>query len=399
MQNLKRVLTALLLIAAADGAAAQWVDIELVSVGNVGNTGFEAGDDSIAPQRICGAVDYVYGIGKFEITAGQYTEFLNAVAAWDTYNLYNLTMSSYDLGGCQIQRTGDQGSYTYSVPPDWADRPVNFVSWGDAARFCNWLHNGRPTGSEDLTTTEDGSYLLNGVMSPEGLLAVTRKPDATWVIPTEDEWTKAAYHKNDGATGNYWQYPFMNGAYPNGRLPQPDPGNNATVSYWDEEYFAFMGPPIGPYAHSVVGQHVNSLSPYGTFDQAGNVEEWTDTVEPDASWYDGVCRILRGGDIYSGEDPWWIDPLYGPRSTVRIPEGPTGQWANLGFRVAYLPSDACSLPGDVDGSNGVDGNDIPGFVRVKLGDANPGDLASCADYGTGTLDGDVAAFVADLLGE
>jgi hypothetical protein len=140
------------------------VVIETVSVGNPGN----AGDTRI--QGNFGAVDHVYAIGKYEVTAGQYTVFLNAVAATDTYGLYH-TWMDYDAdpsrNGCNIKRQGTSGSYTYSVASDWADRPVNYVSWGDAARFANWLHNGQPTGAQDLTTTEDGSYFLNGMTSDE----------------------------------------------------------------------------------------------------------------------------------------------------------------------------------------------------------------------------------------
>lgn len=42
--------------------------------------------------------------------------------------------------------------------------------------------------------------------------------------------------------------------------------------------------------------------------------------------------------------------------------------------------------------------DIGGFVRTKLGNPGEGDNETCADYQTGTLDGDIAAFVEDLLG-
>jgi len=72
-------------------------------------------------------VDYVYQIGKYEVTNAQYIEFLNAVAETDTYGLYSTNMWS-------IERSGSSGSYTYTVAADRADRPVNHVSWGDAAR-------------------------------------------------------------------------------------------------------------------------------------------------------------------------------------------------------------------------------------------------------------------------
>ncbi len=58
----------------------------------------------------------------------------------------------------------------------------------------------------------------------------------------------------------------------------------------------------------------------------------------------------------------------------------------------------CALAGDVNQDGLVNGADIAGFVRAKLGEAPlPGELPACADFGTGTLDGDVAAFIAALL--
>jgi len=80
------------------------MDLPLMDVGNPGNP-----DDTHGEGY--GGVDYEYRIGKFEVTAGQYTEFLNAVAATDTYALYNESMWSSDFG-CKIQRAGSPGSYT-----------------------------------------------------------------------------------------------------------------------------------------------------------------------------------------------------------------------------------------------------------------------------------------------
>jgi hypothetical protein len=72
------------------------VTIETVHVGNPGNFGELSGADAsgYGPDRICGAVGYTYNIGKYEVTAGQYSEFLNAVAKTDAYNLYNASMYS-----------------------------------------------------------------------------------------------------------------------------------------------------------------------------------------------------------------------------------------------------------------------------------------------------------------
>ena len=78
--------------------------LEFVTVGNPGNAADSTG---------YGAVDHVYQIGKFEVTAGQYTEFLNAVAATDTYGLYSTLMwsrrttaaGSNDMGRVAVTRT------------------------------------------------------------------------------------------------------------------------------------------------------------------------------------------------------------------------------------------------------------------------------------------------------
>jgi hypothetical protein len=260
------------------------VVIETVTVENPGNAG-----DPIQFQGTFGAVGYVYAIAKYEVTAGQYAAFLNAVAATDTYGLYNVNMWAL-AEGCKIQRTGSAGSYTYSVAPDWANRPANYLSWGDAARFANWLHNGQPTGAQDLTTTEDGSYFLDGMMMDKELEDVVREPDATWVIPTENEWYKAAYHKNDGVTGNYWNYPTRAMSGVSNDLIDPDPGNNATFRDIMGGYT--IGP---PYYRTEVGAHENSVSAYGTFDQGGNVQEFNETV-PESD-----IRGIRGGSYFSGD--------------------------------------------------------------------------------------------------
>jgi formylglycine-generating enzyme required for sulfatase activity len=322
------------------------VAIETVVVDNPGNPGEQSRLPSGDPT-FYGGVEYTYAIGTYEVTAGQYTVFLNAVAATDTYGLYHARMD-YDAdpsrNGCNITREGTPGSYTYSVAPDWANRPVNYVSWADAARFANWLHNGQPTGAQDLTTTEDGSYFLNGTgeLDDGQLEDVVREADATWVIPSEDEWYKAAYHKNDGVTGNYWRYPTSADSGVSNELIDPDPGNNATFS---ADQVRTIGP---PYYRTEAGAHENSESPYGTLDQGGNVMEFTEAV-PESD-----IRRIRGGSWY------WGRSLLSASEVDDVMHS-SDQLDDLGFRVAMLALDPLSVPPKGTGAG----------VRFEVAGAHP----------------------------
>lgn len=305
MNHNTSVVCSVFAFAVAVSAAA--VEIETVRVGDPNN----ARDTRYASPGF-GAVPYEYCIGKYEITAGEYCEFLNAVAATDTYRLYSSGMPGST--GCQILRAGEPGSYVYSVSPDRANRPVNFVDWGDAVRFCNWLHNGQPTGAQDLTTTEDGAYYLNGARDDD-LMAVMRNPDANWFLPTEDEWYKAAYY--DGAREVYYDYPTGTDTVPSNVLTDPDVGN--TANFYHDAHT------IGrPYWRNEVGEFEDSSSPSGTFDQGGNVMEWNESVvEP--------YRGIRGGSCGCPETSM--------RASYReIHYFPYMEAFSVGFRVA------CPIP-------------------------------------------------------
>jgi formylglycine-generating enzyme required for sulfatase activity len=322
MKNPIGLMTTVLLLIGTSQAS---IVIETVTVGNTGNSA-----DTRYFNPGPGAVSYTYKIGKYEVTAGQYTTFLNAVAATDTHGLYNTGMSnSY---GCKIQRSGSSGSYTYSVAVDWANRPVNYVSWGDAARFVNWLHNGQPTGAQGPNTTEDGAYALNGAISDAALLNIIRKTGWKWAIASGDEWHKAAYHKNDGVTANYWDYPTGTDIAPSNQLINPDPGNNAT-------YESNSGFTIGiPYYRTEVGTHEHSESPYGTFDQGGNIWEWID--EGVQNGWD--ARSLRGGSAF-GAGPYSGSSLFAGSILFRTPTFADG---GIGFRVSEAVCPSMDLTGD-----------------------------------------------------
>ncbi len=332
-------MAAVVVVVALCAVAQAEIVMETVTVGNPGNEGEWSGESygGYGPDAFVGAVDYAYNTGKYEVTAGQYTQFLNAVAASDLYGLYNPWMSSSGFG-CKIQQSGSSPNYTYSVAIDWADRPVNCVDWYDTLRFANWMHNGQPTGVQDASTTEDGAYDMS-----LGASAV-RKPGATWFLPTEDEWYKAAYHMNDGDTGNYFDYPTSSDTAPgyvndSGNLSGTgdsfteggtDPGNYAT--YNGDGFTEGIG---SPYYRTEVGEWENSDSPYGTFDQGGNVWEWNETLI-------GSLRGIRGGSYNWGDinflassnrssfDPLYAYNFFGFRVASEVPEPATLSLLSLG---------------------------------------------------------------------
>ena len=258
-----------------------------------------------------GAVSYTYRIGNYDVTASQYTAFLNAVAKTDTYGLYNANMASASAG-CGISQTGTYGNYNYAITKN-GDFPVNYVSWGDAARFCNWLQNGEPTtGVEDATTTETGSYTLNGANNDTALMAISRNAGATYVVPTQDEWFKASYYKGGGLSAGYWQYPTKSDSVPSSALSTTGT-NNANFNYSDPTN------DLTP-----VGYFAGSPSPYGTFDQGGDLWQWTELT-----WSGNTQRALFGGAFTT--------PSYALSKDYHTQNPPTAETSNFGFRVASVP--------------------------------------------------------------
>jgi len=164
-----------------------------VSVGDPFNS-----SDTILRGDNRGNVKYVYQIGQYPVTNCEFAEFLNAIDLVYRYFLYD----SYDINNKinnGIIRSGTRGSYSYRVKSNMGNKPVVYVGWWDAARYCNWLHNGKPTGTQNPGTTEDGAYTLTGQ-------DVSKKTNASYHIPTADEWYKAAYYKGGGTNAGYWKY-------------------------------------------------------------------------------------------------------------------------------------------------------------------------------------------------
>jgi hypothetical protein len=273
------------------------ITINTVAIGNPGNAP-DTAVMTVDGSTGYGAVGYNYRIGKYDVTVGQYTAFLNAVAATDTFGLYNPSMAS-DLTIAGIAQNGVSGGFSYSVI-DSPNKPITYVSWGDAARFANWLHNGQPTGDEGPATTETGAYTLNGTTDYAALNLIARNANAKWFIPSENEWYKAACY--DPATGHYWNYATRTNTKPTSAPPDDTP-NTAN----------FNPNGVGPHNCDVngncltdVGAYTASASAYGTFDQTGDVDQWNEATI--VSLYRGqrgargtltrlICRLLTGVTI------------------------------------------------------------------------------------------------------
>jgi len=293
--------------------AQQPVTIALSAVGNPGNAADWTGQ---------GSVGYTFNIGTYDVTLTQYTAFLNAVAQTDTYSLYNSALAT-DLNVAGIQQSGSSGNCTYSVLGD-GQRPVTYVTWLDAARFCNWLNNGQPqTHVEDATTTENGAYTLNGDTT-SGL--ETKNLLAQWYIPSENEWYKAAYYDPTlkSGTGGYWAYATRSNTQPGNVVGGGS--NQANYKYWNGKYSTTQSSSYSSSQNYLtpVGSFTNSASSYGTYDQTGNVYNWTDAVSTPS-------RGFRGGD-------WYEDYHTLGSSSSGYFSGAVGQNAIVGFRVANLPA-------------------------------------------------------------
>ncbi|MDX2018021.1 MAG: SUMF1/EgtB/PvdO family nonheme iron enzyme [Planctomycetota bacterium] len=323
----------------ASSVASAQVTIATVAVGNPGNNG--------DPETGFGGVRDEYRIGIYEVTNAQYVVFLNAKAVDDRYNLYNPFMGGA-MGG--IARTGSPGAWSYSVIPGRGARPVNYVSFWDACRFVNWLHNGQGSGD-----TETGVYTLTA----SAILAnsVARNPGWRWAITSEQEWYKAAYYQpytEGGDEDDYWLFPT---------------GGNS-VSPGQANYDNPLGMLVS------VGQYAPNYA--GTYDQGGNVWEWNESI------IFGSARGLRGGSFDLS------DGLLA--ATVRNSGGPADEGFSIGFRVSQSDEPPC--PVDFDGSGFVDSDDFVAFADSftlgcdGVGSPDPA-CARSADFdGSGFVDSD-----------
>ena len=175
------------------------------------------------------------------------------------------------------------------------------------------------------TQTERGMYDL----ARQKRTGATRARKRGFVVPSQDEWIKAAYYDpSGGGTLSYWKYPTNAGVFGDGTATAPasttlDPQNGdvtnaatqplanykpsgGTAPNWcPSQVSATDCQTVNPFgldptayatayqgSLSSVGQAA-TRSPWGTLDQGGNAVEWTDTITAPPFGIRGGPRVWR----------------------------------------------------------------------------------------------------------
>ena len=186
-------------------------------------------------------------LGRYEVTVEQYKACVD------------------DAGSCK--------NFTPAALNGPPDRPVRFISWDEAAQYCNWL-------DRKLRSWSGTPSLLAAALSGA-------RDGTAWKVrlPSEAEWEKAARGTK-------------NQTYPWGDTIDPSKAN----------YGNRIKEP------TTVGIYPDGASPYGLRDMIGNVWEWTRSrplrypYRPNDDREDTrpskeLQRMIRGGSFLT-DDPW-----------------------------------------------------------------------------------------------
>ena len=290
---------ALVAVAPADHVTAGNA-IDFVPIGNPGN--------SNDPARPYGAVSYPYSIGKTGVSIAQWEEFylLDPAVSGRTINDFNGNYNYWNTG-----------SYSVGV-----DAPVAFVSLNNAAQYANWLTSGNAMSG--AYTIDSVSGAITAMMSREDILATG---NLYYLVPTHDEWYKAAYFKPDG-TG----YTL----YANGLDTAPPKTTDGSTGW---NYGGALSPPMPWTVDS------GDLEQNGTLNMNGNMNEFTQTERSTNRYW------LRGGSYGNTADYL--------AASIEFDHYATSQFAGLGFRLVVIPDPGpiTFIPGDASKDGVVDESD------------------------------------------
>jgi sulfatase modifying factor 1 len=278
---------------------------------------FNEGSSNERPVHIV-TLDSFY-MSKYEITNGQYCEFLNSASLkdvggvlynrLDSLNAYPYFTTSKADSNSQIDYSSKGSHVRIKGRSDMTNDPVVMVSWYGAVAYCNWRSQQEGKQPCYNLTTWTCDYRKNG-----------------YRLATEAEWEYAA-----------------RGGLSVKRFPWGDTITHSQANYYSSSTYSYDTSPtrgyhptwsidgVMPYT-SLVGSF--SANGYGLYDMAGNVWEWCQ------DWYGGYTsspqtnptgpltgsyRVIRGG--------FWVSYVSFCRVSNRGNLTPTDRFFNIGFRV------------------------------------------------------------------
>jgi hypothetical protein len=272
-----------------------------VTIGAPGNRDTIPSEVPSLPDRQIGGVAYEYRLTRTEVTVGQWFEFAQAYVRWHPEAADNSELTGFFIG---VHFDG-----TLFTFPSLISAP-NVQSWRMAARFCNWLHNGK---ADNPAAFESGAYdAATFTENPDGTQNDQREhsPGALFWIPTHDEWVKGAFYdpnRYGEGQGGYWRYPNTSNTVPVSGLPENGGETNAG-----------MGMPFERYPMPV-GSYPDVQSPWGLLDVSGGETEWTESIFGTELSRNRVLLGSRYGsttyflsdrpDAVTGTDPRFLDGL------------------------------------------------------------------------------------------
>jgi len=274
------------------GTGSNKFEIVFVEVGNAGNVD-DAGGGGGSYSSPYGGVSYNFRIAKYETSQ-------DAIDRATALGLSNVTAGAW--------------------PPSY---PAANINWFEAAEFVNWLNEQEGFhAAYDLTYSNGWNMSLWEVaeQASSGVGSGTnpyRHKDAFYFLPSESEWYKAAYHKNDGITANYWDFPTGANTVPDG-----------IDTVGDQLFEAVFAQSLDQGRPNAVTNAGSSASAYGTYGQGGNVVDWCESAADGANTLTSETRVERAGAWFN---PWWA-----LSSAARGYSYPAFEAPGRGFRVASL---------------------------------------------------------------
>jgi hypothetical protein len=300
------------------GQAPPGYGLNFLTIGAPGNRATLPFETPLNPEMNVGAVGYEYRIMRSNLSNAQYVDFLYAYAPYWRGDVNDVMFTGLWTGGQQLPG----GQYKFTIAPG-AEHYSTKISFEMAARYCNWLHNGK---SNEHWAFNTGAYEIGdeGFSKKTWAKQMVHSPGAKYWIPSLDEYDKAAYYDPDrygpGKEG-YWLYPD-GGDDPLVRGLPSEPGSQT----------------IGDLLAGVPGwfpggwdleQYPDTKSPWGLIDVSATNDAWTTGIALDSYLATGGSSA-HSNPVYQWEDRLDSDgggslfmSLNGLRIVSAVP-GPSG---------------------------------------------------------------------------